>query len=186
MRSPRLLLLASLAASITAHAQSMREAGYPAGEGAVQGVKASTIEGYWQDVARRVLFMRGAPSSAVYGTWNLLDQQQTYPSAKLIRRSGKGYELVDLLYDHQHDIKVIRASENQIEFVRSPVGSTCGVRHACRLDGDELFCSLENICREGGGDVLDWRGEERYARRANCERVGRLEAQGIPVSCRSK
>lgn len=147
------------------------------------GNAVPTIEGYWQDVSRRVLFMRGAPASSVYGKWVPLDQDQTYPSAKQIRKSGSAYELVDLLYGDDYAIKVVAANERRIEFVRSPNGGTCGMRHHCQLDGVELFCSVENRCREAGQEVLDWRGEERYARRAYCERVGRTEAQGIPVRC---
>jgi len=147
------------------------------------GNAVATIEGYWQDVARRVLFTRDAPASSVYGTWVALDQEQTYPSAKQIRKSGTAYELVDLLYDDTYAIKIVSANEHGIEFVRSPNRGACGMRHTCRLEGTELSCSLENICREAGGEVLDWRGEERYVRRAHCERVGRMEAQGIPVRC---
>ena len=43
-----------------------------------------------------------------------------------------------------------------------------------------MLCSLENSCR----DVVDWRGEERYVRRAGCERDGRRHTQRIPVKCR--
>jgi hypothetical protein len=144
-----------------------------------------TIEGFWQDTARRILFSRDAPPAYAYGTWNALDQKQTYPAAKHIRRSGRGFELIDLLYDDENPIKVVSAKEDGIEFVRSTKSPACGMRHQCRLAGDELFCSLENICREGGrDDVLDWRGEERYARRALCERDGKRQAQGIPVWCK--
>lgn len=149
-----------------------------------QSQAANTIDGFWQDMARRILYTRDAPSSFVYGRWIFLDQQQTYPSAKQIRRSGAGYELVDLLYDDNYLIKVVIAKEDSIEFVRSPKWSVCSMRHKCRLDGDELFCSLENMCREGGRDVLDWQGEERYVRRAHCERDGRVQAQGFPHRCR--
>ena len=184
MRNLCLPLFALLALSIPAHAQSPREAGYPADTAKERQGAARTIEGYWQDTARRVLFMRGAPSSAIYGTWTALDPQQTYPLAKQIRKSGTGYELVDLNYDDNYAIKILDAKGDVIEFVRSDKWSGCGMRHACRLTGEELFCSLENICRKEGRDVLDWRGEERYARREHCERVGRTEAQGIPVKCR--
>jgi hypothetical protein len=34
------------------------------------------------------------------------------------------------------------------------------------------------------GDVLDWRGEERYARRTHCERTSVEQALGIPTRCR--
>ena len=60
----------------------------------------------------------------------------------------------------------------------------CAMHHSCRLDGEQLFCALENLCLENGREVLDWRGEERYVRRASCERDGRRQAQGIPVKCR--
>jgi len=154
-------------------------------EGKPDGVQAGkTIEGFWQDTSRRILFSRDAPPAYVYGTWNALDQQQTYPAAKQIRRSGRGFELIDLLYDDEYTIKVVNAREDAIEFVRSTQAPACGMRHQCRLAGDELFCSLENICREGGRNVLDWRGEERYARRALCERDGKRQAQGIPVLCK--
>ncbi len=149
------------------------------------GVEAGkTIEGFWQDSARRILFSRDAPPVYVYGTWNALDPQQTYPAAKQIRRSGRSFELIDLLFDDEYTIKVVSAREDGIEFVRSTRFPACGMRHRCRLEADELFCSLENICREGGRDVLDWRGEERYVRRALCERDGKRQAQGIPVICR--
>jgi hypothetical protein len=146
---------------------------------------ARSIEGYWQDTARRILYSRDAPPGYAYGTWNRLDQEQTYPSAKLIKRSGSDYGVVDLLYDDgEHTIKVVGASQSGIEFVRTLTFPACSMRHVCRLDGNELFCSLENTCEEQGKTVLDWRGEERYARRALCERDGRRQMQGIPVNCR--
>jgi len=182
MRSIGLLLLALLA--LSTHAQSPREAGNPVGGAQDQRSGSTTIEGFWQDTARRVLFMRDASPSSVYGKWNSLDPQQTYPLAKQIRRSGATYELVDLNYDDEYVIRILNAKADGIEFVRSSTWSGCGMRHTCQLNAAELFCSLENICPENGRDVLDWRGEERYARRDNCERVGRREAQGIPVRCR--
>ena len=145
----------------------------------------NSIEGYWQDTARRILFSRDAPPGYAYGKWDTLDQGQTYPAAKAIRRSGPGYELVDLMYDdNEHAIKVLSASENRIDFIRTLKFPACSMRHSCRVDGNELLCSLENICEEQGRSIVDWRGEERYARRALCERDGRRQAQGIPVNCR--
>jgi hypothetical protein len=167
-------------ATAAAFAQPTPEPGKPVD----RAQAGKTIEGFWQDSARRILFSRDAPSAYLYGTWNALDPQQTYPAAKHIRRSGRSFELTDLLFDDEYTIKVVSAREDGIEFVRSTQSPACGMRHQCRLDGDELFCSLENICREGGRDVLDWRGEERYVRRALCERDGKRQAQGIPVICR--
>jgi hypothetical protein len=176
------LLFVLLALAPAAHAQISPGAGAPA-DRAQDGRK--TIESFWQDTARRILFARGAPASYVYGGWTSLDPQQTYPSAKQIRRSGAGFELVDLLYDDsEHTIRITSAKDDGIEFVRAMKFPACEMRHKCRLEGEQLFCSLENICREGGRDVLDWRGEERYARRALCERDGRRQAQGIPQRCR--
>ena len=145
---------------------------------------AQTIEGFWQDSERRILFDRAAPASYEYGRWNVLDQQQTYPSAKQIRNSGGRFELVDLLYDDEHAIKVVSADDRAITFIRSAKFPACAMHHSCRLDGEQLFCALENLCLENGREVLDWRGEERYVRRASCERDGRRQAQGIPVKCR--
>src|SRR5918999_369208 len=71
-----------------------------------------TIEGYWQDTARRILFAAEASASYVYGAWTTLDLQQTYPSAKHIRRSANGFELIDLLYDEEHVISVAKASRD--------------------------------------------------------------------------
>ena len=170
-----LLLLALATLSACAQPQVARQA--------ESGNAVPTIEGYWQDTARRVLFMRSAPASSEYGKWVALDQDQTYPSAKQIRKSETAYELVDLLYDDSYAIKVVSANDQRIDFVRSPKGVDCAMRHNCRLEGTELSCSVENICREAGREVLDWRGEERYVRRVHCERVGRTEAQGIPVRC---
>jgi len=141
---------------------------------------AQTIEGFWQDAARRILFDRAAPPSYTYGRWNPLDPQQTYPAAKQIRRSDKGFELIDLLYDEEEVIKVVRAGDNSIEFVRTSAFTGCSMHHSCVQQLDEMLCSLENSCR----DVVDWRVEERYVRRASCERDGRRQAQGIPVKCR--
>lgn len=141
---------------------------------------AQTIEGFWQDSARRILFDRAASASYEYGRWTLLDPQQTYPSAKQIRKSGKGFELIDLLYDDEEGIKVVRADDNSIEFIRTSTFTGCSMHHKCALEANQLLCSLENVCRDG----VDWRGEERYVRRASCERDGRRQAQGIPVKCR--
>src|SRR5687768_1036455 len=81
-----------------------------------QSTAGKTIEGYWQDTARRILFSADAPPSYVYGRWTALDQQQTYPAAKQIRRAGNRFELADLLYDDEEVIEVIKASNDSIEF----------------------------------------------------------------------
>ena len=143
--------------------------------------QSSGIEGYWQDTERRILFSPDAPPGYVFGRWTKLDQQQTYPSAKQIRRSGKSFELVDLMYDDEESIKVVLASEQAIEFTRTNRLSGCSARHQCGLEkGDQLLCTLETVC----SDRVVWRGEERYARRTSCERDGKRQAQGIPVRCR--
>jgi hypothetical protein len=142
---------------------------------------AQTIEGDWQDTARRILYSPEAPAGYVYGQWTVLDQQQTYPSAKRIRRIGTQFELVELLYDEEEAVKVVRAGDDRIDFIRTNKLSSCTARHECRLESaDQLFCALETRCAE----KLVWRGEERYVRRASCERDGKRQAQGIPVRCR--
>ena len=147
---------------------------------------SKTIDGFWQDAARRILFARDAPPSYVYGRWTVLDLKQTYPTAKEIRRSHGGVELIELLYDNEHSINIRSAADDRVEFVRSTTYPACAMHHRCRLDtsGDQLLCALENVCREGGREVLDWKGEERYIRRDYCERVGGRQAQGIPHWCR--
>jgi hypothetical protein len=146
-----------------------------------QSAPGKTIEGFWQDTARRILFSSSAPPSYKYGQWTALDQQQTYPSAKHIRRSGSGFELVELLYDEQEAVEVLRASDSDIEFTRTNRWSGCSVHHECGLKEDQLLCSLKTSC----ANRLVWQGEERYERRANCERTqSRAEAQGIPSVCR--
>src|SRR5437763_12090093 len=142
---------------------------------------AQTIEGYWQDTERRILFSRDAPPGYVYGRWTALDQGQTYPSAKHIRKSVSGYEVLDLLYDDEEVIKVGSSGDQSIEFIRTNTWSGCVARHKCDLDGaNQLQCALETRCPKAGADELVWRGEERYARRASCERVDKRQAQGIP------
>lgn len=146
-----------------------------------QSTGGKTIEGYWQDTARRILFSRDAPPGYKYGQWTALDQQQTYPSAKHISRTGSGFNLVDLLYDDQEAVKILKASDSSIEFTRTNRWSGCSVHHQCGLDQGELLCSLRTSCADG----LVWQGEERYQRRASCERLqSRPEAQGIPSVCR--
>jgi hypothetical protein len=146
-----------------------------------QSTIGKTIEGYWQDTARRILFSRDAPPGYVYGQWTTLDQKQTYPSAKQIRHSGSGFEVVELLYDNEEALKVLSASDSSIEFTRTNKGAGCSVHHQCGLDQDQLLCSLRTSCADG----LVWRGEERYERRVSCERTqSRREAQGIPSVCR--
>jgi len=149
------------------------------------GAGAQTIEGYWQDIERRILFSHDAPSGYVYGRWTTLDQAQTYPSAKQIRKSGSGFEVIDLLYDDEEVIKIGRSGDRSIEFTRTNTWSGCAARHKCDLDGaNQLLCELETRCPKAGADELVWRGEERYARRASCERVEQRRAQGIPHRCR--
>jgi len=158
------LLLACLAAGMAA-AQAPRD----------------TIEGYWQDIERRILYSPDAPASYVFGRWTALDQNQTYPAAKEIRRSGGGYELLDLLYDDEEQIKVVRAGNAGIDYTRTNRLSACATSHVCTLESaNQLFCALESRCAE----KIVWRGEERYERRASCERDGKRQAQGIPVRCR--
>jgi hypothetical protein len=151
-----------------------------------QSTGGKTIEGDWQDTSRRLLFSSSAPADYKYGEWTPLDQQQTYPSAKQIRRSGSGFELVDLLYDDQETIKVLKASDSAIEFTRTNRWSGCSALHRCGLDGDhQLLCAIETKCAQAGGERVVWKGEERYERRVSCERTqSRPEAQGIPSVCR--
>jgi len=151
-----------------------------------QSAAGKTIEGYWQDTARRILFSSSAPTDYKYGQWTALDQQQTYPSVKHIRRSGSGFDVVDLLYDDQESVKVLTASDTGLEFIRTTRWSGCFAYHRCGLDGDrQLLCSIETKCPQAGGERTVWQGEERYERRASCERTqARPEAQGIPSVCR--
>ncbi len=121
MKNPTRLLLLLLALPGAAQAQS-------------------TIEGFWQDTARRILFDRRAPSS------------------------GGSYELVDLLYDDEYAIKVVSANADSIQFIRSAKSPACSMHHRCRLDGEQLFCSLENVCREDGSPAAQLCG--RTARKA--------------------
>ena len=77
---------------------------------------AQTIEGYWQDTERRILFSTDAPPGYVYGRWTALDQAQTYPTAKQFRKSAGGYDVVDLLYDDEevvHDQKGVHEEEKR-------------------------------------------------------------------------
>jgi hypothetical protein len=150
-----------------------------------QSPDRKTIEGYWQDTARRILFSVDAPPGYVYGQWHLLDQQQTYPTAKRISRSATGFDLVDLLYDDDEVIKVLKSSSSEIEFTRTTRWSGCAVHHRCGLEQDQLLCSLRTTCpQQGAGERLVWAGEERYARRASCVQTEIRRAQGIPVACR--
>ena len=147
--------------------------------------QSDTIEGYWQDTERRILYSPEAPPDYVFGRWTALDPRQTYPSAKHIRRTAGGYELVDLLYDDEESIKVNRAGQRSIEFVRTNRLSSCATSHVCELEKtDQMFCALETRCAQAGTEKMVWRGEERYERRASCERDGKRQAQGIPVRCR--
>lgn len=178
------LMLALLTFSTAAHAQSPGGGQDPADRAQGRGEKAAGIEGYWQDKARRILFARNAPPAYVYGAWTALDPLDMYALAKQIRRTASGFELIEFQFEEEdYPVRVIDAREDRIEFVRSPMWSTCSMHHKCRLNGEELICSLENVCREAGRDVLDWRGEEVYARRAHCERIGRRQGQGIPLRC---
>jgi len=147
--------------------------------------QSGSIEGYWQDSARRILFSADAPPDYVYGGWTELDPAQTYPSAKEIRHVASGYELIDLLYDDEERISVQGGDERHIDFVRTNRLSGCATRHACELIKDDgLLCALETRCSKAGAEQVVWRGEERYARRSLCERDGRRQLQGIPVRCR--
>jgi len=146
---------------------------------------AQSVEGYWQDTERRILFASDAPPGYVYGRWTPLDQNQTYPTAKHIRKVASGLEIVDLLYDDEEVLKVGRVSADSIEFTRTNTWSKCVARHKCDLEGaDRMLCALETSCPVAGAEQVVWRGEERYARRASCERVEVRRAQGIPHRCR--
>lgn len=144
-----------------------------------------TLEGFWQDTARRMLYSRSAPPSYAYGARTPLDQGQTYPAAKHVRQSGSGWEMVDLNFDDaDYIVKTIAASAQNVQFIRTEKWSGCTMQHSCKLQAAEMICSLENVCPQGGEKVVDWRGEERYVRRVSCERLGRPQLQGIPVACR--
>ena len=165
------LLLASIVTVASAHAQ--------------QGTQPeASIEGYWQDVAGRTLFKRNASSADVMGTWSARDVGLPYFDSKQIRKSGTGYELLDLRYGTDYAINVTAATEKSIEYVRTAKWSGCEMRHKCSLNKAELFCAIENVCRPQNVEVLEWRGEERYARRSHCEQLDREQALGIPTRCK--
>jgi hypothetical protein len=92
---------------------------------------------------------------------------------------------VDLNFDDaDYVVRTTAASARNVQFIRTEKWSGCTMQHFCALQGTEMICALENVCPQGGENVVDWRGEERYARRVSCERLGRAQLQGIPVSCR--
>jgi hypothetical protein len=143
-----------------------------------------SIEGFWQDSARRILFSRDAPPGYVYGGWAALDPEQTYPAAKQIHRVGGGLEVIDLNFDDEnYAVRTVKSSDQSLVFVRMVKFTGCAMHHQCRLEGAGLFCALENVCPKDGKSVVDWRGEERYVRRAQCARDGKVQAQGFPVKC---
>ena len=81
-------------------------------------------------------------------------------------------------------LKIGRASEKGIEFTRTNTWSKCVAQHQCEMNGaNQLSCAIETHCPKGTADEVVWRGEERYARRASCERVEVRRAQGIPHRC---
>lgn len=134
-----------------------------AGNAHAQGPSTKTIEGYWQDIERRILFSRDAPPGYVFGRWTMIDQEQTYPSVKDIRRSNGALEVVDLNYDDaNYEVTTVQDTPDGVVFVRKVKWTGCAMHHRCRLDGEQMFCSLENVCPQGGNQVIDWRGEERY------------------------
>lgn len=184
MKTLCLLILALFAFSTAAQDQSPRDGKDAVDKAWGRGATAPSIEGFWQDKARRILFARNAPPAYVYGAWNMLDPLDMYALAKQIRRTEGGFELIEFQFEAEdYPVRVLNAREDSIEFIRTPRWSTCAMHHKCRLNGEELFCSLENLCREGERVVLDWRGEERYERRAHCERIARRQGQGIPLRC---
>ena len=150
-----------------------------------QARAAETIEGYWQDIAGRTTFKRNASPASSYGGWNARELDATYPQAKRIQKSGTAFDLADLNYDEkEYSLKIVHTDAARIAFVRKANWSACRMEHDCRLDGSELFCSIQTVCQEAGKDVVDWRGEERYIRRTHCERDGRVQLLGFPVKCR--
>src|SRR5215208_6343901 len=103
----------------------------------------STIEGYWQDIAGRITFKRNPLPADRYGDWYERALDATYPAAKHIHKAGHSFELFDLNYDEkEYSVRVLGASDTQIEFVRSASWSACRVLHSCRLAGAELFCAM--------------------------------------------
>jgi hypothetical protein len=155
---------------------------FPAAAGQAQAPQ--TIEGFWQDIAGRTTFKRGASPSETYGAWYDRALDVTYPQAKQIRNSATGFGLTELNFDEkEYSVRVLHSSDSRIGFVRKANWSACRMEYDCRLDGKELFCSVQTLCQEAGKEVLDWRGDERYVRRASCARDGSVQAQGFPVKC---
>ena len=134
------------------------------------GVRAEYDALGLRPIDRRLLAGHRAPHR-----WTLLDQGQTYPSAKHILKSAAGLEVIELLDDEEEVVKVVRSAGERIEFVRTNTWSKCAARHSC---------ALETSCPVAGAEQVVWRGEERCAHRANCERVEVRRAQGIPHRCR--
>jgi len=146
---------------------------------------AQTIEGYWQDIAGRITYKRNPLPADSYGNWYERALDATYPAAKHIRRAGSSFEVADLNFDERdYSVRVLKAQENQIVFVRTASWSPCRVSHSCQLAGAELICAMETICIDQGKEYVDLRAEERFIRRNHCMRSQtRPEAQGFPVTC---
>lgn len=147
--------------------------------------QSPTIEGYWQDIAGRITFKRNPLPADSYGNWYERALDATYPSAKRILRVGSSFEVADLNYDERDfSVRVVRADDRQVDFVRSAKWSPCRVDHSCRLAGEGMLCTMETVCIEQGKEYVDLKAEERFIRRSHCVRTTtRPEAQGFPVVC---
>ena len=94
-------------------------------------------------------------------------------------------KVVQIKVVDEEQIKVVSAAEDRIDFTRTNRLSRCSTRHDCALEGgDRLLCKVQTQCPRASAGQVVWRGEERYARRASCERDGKRQQQGIPVRCR--
>src|SRR5689334_4671154 len=97
-------------------------------QGPTVDASAGTLEVFWQYTARRMLYSRSAPPSYVYGAWTPLDQAQTYPAAKQVRRSGSGWEVVDLNFDDaDYLVRTTAASAQNVQFIRTEKWSGCAM-----------------------------------------------------------
>ena len=55
-----------------------------------------TIEGYWQDIERRILYSPDAPASYVFGRWTPLDQDGRDDQLRHTHRSPAAQDVNDV------------------------------------------------------------------------------------------
>jgi hypothetical protein len=150
----------------------------------IEESKKRGVAGFWQIQSGRVVYCNRTNCKAD-GVWNEYSGPSEMRKTYEIRKIGDSYEIARLDAPHI-PYKIKKADITTIDFGRPDCVEgkhLCDYSHQCKINGEQLFCSVRNWSY-GGVRGDGERDEERWVRRESCV-VGPKDQNGdVTVRCR--